>query len=82
MGTASKACGVPWPVCPDCVGEGLVTSAGVSRCPKCAREWPASAREPCPDNATHPLVDAVGGHQRVCASHAAHPSATRIGGTA
>lgn len=81
MGTATSACGVEWPVCPDCAGEGLSTSAGVSRCPKCARRWSASERVPCPDAATVALADATGVHQRVCRSHAAHPSASRIGGT-
>ncbi len=33
------ACGVPWPVCPTCLGEGLWGSAGRWRCPRCGGEW-------------------------------------------
>lgn len=53
-------CGVPWPVCVYCRGAGLSTSAGVSTCPRCAREWPADERNPCPDSATTVIGDAEG----------------------
>lgn len=71
-------CGVPWPVCPDCRGQGLSTSAGVSTCPRCGREWPAGERNPCPDPATTLIGDTAGATALVCASHAEHPSADRL----
>ena len=71
-------CGVPWPVCPDCLGVGLELSAGRARCPSCGREWPAEERDPCPDPAAVELADAEGATGRVCRSHAAHPSAARL----
>ncbi len=72
-----KPCGVPWAVCPDCIGAGLTQSAGIAWCERCMRRWPIKDVEPCPWPATRDLWD---GEQRgrVCASHAAHPSANRI----
>jgi hypothetical protein len=70
----SRACGVPWPVCPHCFGEGLHMSAGKARCPRCDEVWAESARMPCPDAATVALTDTEGTRCYVCASHAAHPS--------
>lgn len=70
-------CGVPWPVCPYCRGAGLSTSAGVSTCPRCAREWPAAERDPCPHPATT-LIGDTGGRSGSCASHAEHPSADQL----
>lgn len=78
-----SACGVPWPVCPDCLGVGLETSAGQSRCPRCRRVWPDDRVMPCPWPASVRLADAdtgeaVVGMGIVCASHAAHPSAAGL----
>ncbi len=72
------ACGVPWPVCPDCPGEGLETLAGLSWCPRCGRQWPAADVEPCPWPATVELLDIEGESRRVCESHATHPAAGRL----
>lgn len=71
-------CGVPWPVCPYCRGAGLSTSAGVSMCPRYAREWLAAERNPCPDPATTLIGDTAGVSGLVCASHAEHPSADQL----
>lgn len=70
-------CEVPWPVCPNCIGEGLATSAGVSTCRSCGRSWPETDVTPCPRPATTLLTD---GEMvaRVCRSHAAHPSARKL----
>lgn len=51
-----------WPVCPHCAGVGLLESGGVAHCALCERTWP--------------LAD--GARQRVCASHAAHPSGAAL----
>jgi hypothetical protein len=72
------ACGVLWPVCPYDPGEGLVSSAGRSRCPRCGIEWPDAERAPCPDPAAVVLSDDAGEKGCVCASHAAHPSAAGL----
>ena len=69
-----RRCGVPWPVCPYCLGRGLEESAGRASCPVCRREWAISAVEPCPWPAVE-LLCGVDGGGLVCASHAQHPSA-------
>ncbi len=68
------ACGVNWPVCPQCLGEGLEVSQGTATCAKCLRVRCAHLVTPCPWTAT---VALGGGDDArlVCASHAAHPSA-------
>jgi len=75
-----SACGVPWPVCPSCLGEGLWGSAGRWRCQRCGRDWAASERIPCPDPGAVALADEGGGGRvrLVCASHAEHPSAAKL----
>lgn len=61
-------CAVPWPVCPDCLGEPLSSSGGVAECRLCRERFPVATREPCPDPAT---VTVTGGGlaSRVCRSH-------------
>lgn len=71
-------CGVPWPVCPVCLGEGLSVSAGRATCDRCGGSWPEGERVPCPAPATVVLSDAAGEKGRVCESHAAHPSAAEL----
>lgn len=66
----SSACGIAWAVCPDCLGEPLYSSAGVSRCPRCRRRFADAERMPCPDAATVMLRDSEGGGGRMCRSHA------------
>ena len=75
-----SACGIPWPVCPRCLGEGLWGSAGRWRCPCCGGEWTEDERIPCPDPGTVALADEGGGGmvRLVCASHAVHPSAAKL----
>jgi NAD-dependent SIR2 family protein deacetylase len=70
-------CGVPWPVCPRCLGEGLHGTAGRWRCPRCGSEWADAARVPCPDPAVVVLTDLEGRRCYVCASHASHPSVAK-----
>jgi hypothetical protein len=69
MSVPQTACGVAWAVCPDCLGQPLVTSAGASRCVRCRSSWPTVDVEPCPWPATELLIDHTA-HLRVCASHA------------
>lgn len=70
-------CGVPWPVCPDCLGEGLFASAGEAWCRRCLRRWKTSEVDPCPWPAAELLSDGST-TSRVCASHAAHASAAKL----
>lgn len=61
-------CGVPWPVCPDCLGEPLSWSADVARCWLCDRRFPAASRTPCSDPATVTITGAGELHY-LCRSH-------------
>jgi hypothetical protein len=74
-----RACGMVWPVCPDCLGEPLVSSAGLSRCPRCRRRFAEDDRVPCPDQATAMLIDSGGAGGRMCRSHAVRGHAMVIG---
>lgn len=78
---SAPVCNVPWPVCPDCLGEPLVSSGGVSRCPRCRRQWTDVERNPCPDDATAIARDAHGGGGLMCRSHAVRAKAMIIGAT-
>lgn len=69
-----STCGIPWPVCCDCLGQGLSTSQGLAICPKCFRTWPVAEVVPCSWPIATSLVDGKGGELAMCASHAAHPS--------
>lgn len=71
-------CGVQWPVCSDCVGVGLAMTASWASCPSCGRSWLRTEVVPCPWAAAAELVDGTGKRVRVCASHAAHPSAAAL----
>lgn len=79
-----ERCGVPWAVCWHCQGEGLTSSAGISWCALCGREWRTGLVEPCPWRAevilgaAPDLLEDHAGTRLVCASHAAHPSAARL----
>jgi hypothetical protein len=73
-----STCGVAWPVCPTCLGEGLLVSGGRARCPVCGGTWAEAERAPCPDPGTVALADTAGAKGLVCASHAAHPSAAAL----
>lgn len=77
-----SVCGIDWPVCPHCTGEGLWSSAGRTRCRHCARVWRESEVRPCPWPATVLLTHAepheVAEVLHVCESHAAHPSAAAL----
>jgi hypothetical protein len=78
---AGEPCGVPWPVCPDCLGQGLSLIAGRAVCPRCDRAWDQGAVIPCPWPRAAELVDSTGARLSVCASHAAHPSGARLRGS-
>ena len=69
-----ERCGVPWPVCPDCDGQGLTVTLAVAACPRCLRRFDVAAVDPCPWPSSRVLL-AGDGALAVCASHAAHPSA-------
>lgn len=76
METDPNRCGVPWPVCPDCEGEGLTWTRDVVTCRRCGGTWRYPARVPCPDRVAVVLRNPDGtGELRVCRSHAAHTSA-------
>jgi hypothetical protein len=66
----SSLCGLPWAVCPHCLGRGLVSSGGWSQCPRCRRRWADLEVEPCPWPAAATVHDRDGGRLRACASHA------------
>lgn len=76
-----KPCGVPWPICPDCLGEPLYTSGGSSRCPRCRRRWLDVERNPCPDEQTATVRDTAGGAGPLCRSHAVRAHAQIVGST-
>jgi GrpB-like predicted nucleotidyltransferase (UPF0157 family) len=63
-------CAVQWGVCPECVGEPLLSADGVSRCVRCERVWGTDDREPCPDVTAAVATDGRGGEGRLCRSHA------------
>ena len=71
-----RVCGLPWAVCPNCMGEQLESIDERYTCPRCGRSWARSERDPCPDAATVLLGNAPGvvaepQSQAVCMSHAA-----------
>ena len=72
-----QRCTAEWPVCPDCLGQGLTITGGQASCPRCFRAFGAETVVPCPWPATHALA-ASDGATVVCASHAEHPSAAGL----
>ena len=77
----TKPCGVPWPVCPNCVGQGLTMTGGRAICPRCDRAWAQAEVVPCPWPRAAELADSSGATLAVCASHAAHPSGANLIGS-
>lgn len=73
------SCGLPWGVCPRCLGQGLASSARWSQCPRCRRRWPDLEVEPCPWPAAATVTDRDGERLRLCASHATD-AARRLAG--
>lgn len=65
-----ERCGVRWGVCPECVGEALISEDGVSRCDRCGKAWDLDERTPCPDLTVALATDGRGGDGRLCRSHA------------
>jgi hypothetical protein len=63
-------CAVPWPACPNCLGEPLSTSGRTDRCRRCGGTWPTVGNAVCGRVATHKITDTAGGTSCVCASHA------------
>jgi hypothetical protein len=80
--TRAAVCGVPWPVCPDCLGEPLTRTAAVAWCARCRRRWDDGERMPCPDVATVKVCDPYGGGGHMCRSHAVRALAMIIDSTA
>jgi hypothetical protein len=78
MGDQRPLCGLPWPVCPDGLGQRLSLRAGTAWCPSCGRGWPLDEVEPCPWPGRVRLWDPEGSERVVCRSHVAHPSAARL----
>jgi hypothetical protein len=78
MGGQRPLCGLPWPVCPDDLGQRLSSRASTAWCPSCGRRWPLDEVEPCPWPGQVRLWDPEGSERVVCRSHAAHPSAARL----
>jgi hypothetical protein len=72
-------CPLSWPVCPDCLGEPLRSTAGMSSCPRCQRRFPDAARAPCPDVATATIRDGAGTDARMCLSHAVRAAVMIVG---
>jgi hypothetical protein len=63
-------CEVPWPACPNCLGEPLDYSDFVGSCVRCGGKWLAD-RSRCGRAATHQLIDTTTGERDyVCSSHA------------
>jgi GrpB-like predicted nucleotidyltransferase (UPF0157 family) len=63
-------CGVQWGVCPECIGEALLSQDGVSRCLRCERVWDTGDREPCPDATVAFATEGRGDDEPLCRSHA------------
>jgi hypothetical protein len=71
MPAGEIVCAVPWPTCPDCLGEPLFTSGGEQWCQRCGQRWPAAPLGAlCGRTATHRIADTSGGTSCVCDSHA------------
>lgn len=81
MQPGTEPCGVLWPVCPDCLGQGLSMLRDAAVCPRCDRTWPQADVIPCPWPRSTTLSDRSGEQLIVCASHAAHPSGARLTGS-
>ena len=73
------ACGLPWPVCPNCLGQGLVSSGRHAACPRCRRRWPDLEVDPCPWPAAATVTDRDGAALRLCASHATDAARRLVG---
>lgn len=73
------ACGLPWPVCPNCLGQALVSSGRQSWCPSCRRRWPDLEVDPCPWPAAATVTDRGGERLRLCASHARDAARRLVG---
>jgi hypothetical protein len=71
-------CGIPWPVCPDCLGQELEVSTETGTCPDCGRTWPVEEVALCPWEARIRLRDVEGSEIVVCCSHSQHPRAERL----
>ena len=71
-------CGVPWPVCDQCLGIGLELLRGIATCTSCGRKWEQIDVIPCPSTKSVRLTSSNGQSMDVCASHAAHPSSARF----
>ncbi|MCU1277092.1 MAG: hypothetical protein JWM53_638 [bacterium] len=77
-----NACNVPWPVCPDCLGEPLDgIAAGAWKCPRCRRRFAAGERLPCPDVPTVMVRDTAGGGGLMCRSHGVRARVMIVGST-
>ena len=64
-------CGVPWPVCPSCLGQTLVSSEGIDQCRQCHLTSPTLDNLICRRAPTHVITDRAGNDPIcVCASHA------------
>jgi hypothetical protein len=65
-------CGLPWGVCPRCLGlgQGLSSSGRLSWCPGCWRRWPDLDMDPCLWPVAATVTDRHGDQLRLCASHA------------
>ncbi len=74
-----NACGLPWPACPHCPGQGLASSGRRAACPSCGRRWPTLEVEPCPWPAAATVSDRDGGRLRLCASHATDAARRLVG---
>jgi hypothetical protein len=63
-------CEVPWPACPNCLGEPLACSGGIGSCVRCGQKWLADSSS-CARAATHQLLDSPTGERHYfCSSHA------------
>ncbi len=74
-------CGLPWPVCPHCLGQGLSSSGRQSWCPGCRRRWPTLQVDPCPWPAVATVTDREGAELRLCASHTRDAGRRLVGAT-
>ena len=73
------ACGLPWPVCPHCLGQALTSSGRQSWCPSCRRRWPDLEVDPWPWPAAATVTDRDGERLRLCASHSRDAARRLVG---
>ena len=73
----TRQCGVPWPVCPICLGTGMLVTGRLATCSRCGDTVPWHENYRCKEPVSTLLTDSSGAIAPVCASHAAHASVAK-----